>query len=114
MAHGLPVAVAPMRRAIGIVSFLVFLLAIAINCEQTIEATTAKNSSSNAVMSFAEFSDTSAGSQLLTADDDADRIATLTSVGDRISVDDFEFFPLIISKAILHPAYANQPTVLRL
>jgi hypothetical protein len=103
-----------MRRPFRTAAFLVFLLATAINGQQATDNISAKNLSDIAVINSTEFSAEAGNSQFLTTDDDADQIANSEPVEKRISVDDLALFPAIISKAILHPPFADEPTVLRL
>lgn len=103
-----------MRRSSGIVTFFIFLIAIAINCQQATQITSAKSLSQTPIVNATEFSNKAADSQLVTAEDDADEIPDLQLVETGISDDDLGFLRLTVSKAVLHYTHAKQPTVLRL
>jgi hypothetical protein len=104
-----------MRRLSDIVTFFIFLLAIASNCQQAAEITSAKSLTQTTVVNAIEFSNVVGDFQLLTPDDDADEILNLPLAQSGISVDDLlALLPLTVSKAVLHPAHPKPPEILRL
>lgn len=93
----------------------IFVLAIAIYCQQATQITPVNGASYIAVVDPTEFSNKAVDSQLLTANDDADEIADLPLVESGMTLDDlFAFFPPTISKAVLHMAHPKPPEILRL
>ena len=104
-----------MHRLSDIVTIFIFLLAIAIYCQQATQITPVNGTYQTAVVGPTEFSNKAADSQLLTEDDDADEIPDLPLVESGMSLDDlFAFFPPTISKAVLHMAHPKPPEILRL
>ena len=104
-----------MRRLSDTVIVFIFLLAIAIYCQQAAQITPVNGAYQTAVVNPAEFSNEAVDSQLLTADDDADEIPDSPLVESGMSLDDlFAFFPPTISKAVLHMAHPKPPEILRL
>lgn len=104
-----------MRRLSDGVIVFIFLLAIAIYCQQATQITLVNGVSQTPVVNPAEFPNQANDAQLIAVDDDADEIPGLPLVEIGFSVDDLiAFLPLTISNAVLHYTHVKQPEILRL
>jgi hypothetical protein len=110
LAQRLPWIPFPMRSSGMLISSIVFL-AIALNYHQL--QIGSENLPAIRLLTSGQSVDTPGDSQFATVDV-TDRIAGLEPVEDGINVADLVLFPGVVSKAILHPPFAEQPTLLRL
>jgi hypothetical protein len=104
-----------MQISSRMVIFFIFLLAIAINCQQAAQISPVDGLSQTSVVNAKGFFNRADDSQLIAAGDDADEVPNLPLVESGMSVDDlFAFFPPTISNAVFHIAHPKPPEIIRL